>query len=149
MSADQVAALRVLQDAVAEVGEKDTPASRPASCPSRRAGRRERFYKRCKIGAPQDTKKHAFRRASDGLQLAGKVAADAGRGVARVSAVSVVRAGTKREQTGHVPTSSAVPGNGTDGTHPFRGVPVVPMDPAGPDELEGAGGGRLAGVWAA
>jgi hypothetical protein len=79
LSDDQTAALKVLHDVMAQHGAAGH-AGAPPDVPSVPEGWwRDRFYERCKIGASQDTKKRAFRRAVDGLQRAGKVAADAGR----------------------------------------------------------------------
>jgi hypothetical protein len=79
LSDDQVAALRVLQDVVAQHGQSGHAGVPLDLLSVPEDWWRDRFYERCKIGAPQDTKKKAFQRASDRLQRLGKAAADKGR----------------------------------------------------------------------
>jgi hypothetical protein len=79
LSADQQAALAVLNDLIASsgaTGHTGTPAGTP-SVPE--AWWRDRFYDRAKPGAPQDTKKKAFARAAEALVRCRLVGMDRGR----------------------------------------------------------------------
>ena len=86
-------------------------------------------------GKKGDAERKAFNRTRKELEAKGIVATDAASKWVWIVQSQVGKAG----QAGHVPGQSRGPGNGTDGTHSYRSVPLVPVSRPDFDPLMPAG----------